>query len=245
MQGGWQEQARRCAWDFPDLTGPKADAQHPDDLVCMGADLEPATLLAAYSQGFFPMPGPVRIARRALTWWSPRRRGVLPLDRLRVTRSLARSCRRMEIRVDTAFEAVVRACADPSRDQGWIDDEFVAAYTRLHQEGFAHSVETWQDGELVGGLYGVAMGGLFAGESMFHRASDASKVTLVALVAMLSDQHAPSRLVDVQWSTPHLESLGVVEVPRARYVRDLLPVALTTPPPRLLPPDLSHVERSR
>ena len=245
MQVGWQQEARRCAWGFPDLTGPKVDDQHPDDLVCMGADLEPATLLAAYAQGFFPMPGPVRIARRTLTWWSPRRRGVLPLDRLRVTRSLARSCRRMEIRVDTAFETVVRACADPSRDQGWIDDEFAAAYARLHREGFAHSVETWQDGELVGGLYGVAMGGLFAGESMFHRARDASKVALVALVTMLTDQHARSRLVDVQWATPHLESLGVVEVSRARYVRDLLPVALTTPLPRLLPPDLSHVERSR
>ena len=113
------------------------------------------------------------------------RRGVLPLDRLRVSRSLRRSCREFEVRIDSAFEAVVARCADPSRPQGWIDRDIRSAYQRLHELGWAHSVETWRDGELVGGLYGVAIGGLFAGESMFHHARDASKVALVALVVSI------------------------------------------------------------
>ena len=153
----------------------------------IGADLEPGTLLAAYRTGLFPMP-----VRRGgeVAWWSPEPRGVIPLDGLRVTRSLARSCRRFDVRIDTAFGAVMRACADPRREAGWIDGRFVAAYTRLHELGWAHSVETWSrdeqgHDELVGGLYGVAIGGLFAGESMFHRRTDASKVALVALVERL------------------------------------------------------------
>lgn len=226
MAEGWREVAARCSWDFPDLTDPAADAASPDDLVCLGADLEVPTLVAAYAHGLFPMPGPVRVGRRALTWWSPLQRGVLPLDGIRVSRSLAKSCRRMEIRVDSAFDEVIHACADPRRDQGWIDDDFVAAYTRLHRAGFVHSVETWRDGELVGGLYGVTVGGLFAGESMFHRVRDASKVALVALVEMLCDAQAGDRVLDVQWATPHLASLGVVEVPRRRYLTELLPAAL-------------------
>ena len=231
MAEGWRGVAARCPWDFPDLTDPAADESFPDDLVCLGADLEAPTLLAAYARGLFPMPGPVRFARRTLTWWSPLRRGVLPLDGLRVTRSLAKSCRRMEIRVDTAFDEVIRACADPDRDQGWIDEDFVAAYTRLHVGGFAHSVETWRDGELVGGLYGVTVGGLFAGESMFHRARDASKVALVGLVEILRDEYADQRLLDVQWVTPHLATLGVVERPRASYL-GTLSAALGLPLPR-------------
>jgi leucyl/phenylalanyl-tRNA---protein transferase len=231
MTTRWRELAVRCPWEFPELTDPGADEAFPDDMVCLGADLEPETLLAAYSCGLFPMPGPVRLVRRTLTWWSPRQRGVLPLDGMRVSHSLAKSRRRMEIRVDTAFEQVIRACADPRRDQGWIDDDFVAAYTRLHREGFAHSVESWRGGELVGGLYGVSIGGLFAGESMFHRARDASKVALVGLVELLGDAHARQRVVDVQWRTPHLASLGVVEVPRRRYLTELLPAALELPAP--------------
>jgi leucyl/phenylalanyl-tRNA--protein transferase len=137
----------------------------------------------------------------------------------------------MEVRVDTAFDEVIRACADPSRDSGWIDEEIIDAYTELHDLGWAHSVEAWQDGRLVGGLYGVAIGGLFAGESMFHRVADASKVALVGLVDLLRDEYADQRLLDVQWSTPHLASLGVVEVRRSTYL-DLLGCALELPLPR-------------
>ncbi len=201
-------------WVFPD---PERTAA--DDLVAAGADLEPGTLLAAYRAGLFPMPDPA--AGQGVLWWSPRRRGVLPLDGLRVTRSLRRSCARLETRVDTAFAAVVEGCADPRREAGWIDEPIKAAYLRLHQLGWAHSVETWREGELVGGLYGVAIGGLFAGESMFHRVRDASKVALVALVDLLRDEYADARLLDVQWRTEHLASLGVVAVPRSAYLRRL------------------------
>ncbi len=238
MTWGWRARAAGAGWDFPDLTAPDSDEQFPDDAVCVGADLAPETLLLAYGRGLFPMPGPVRLGQGTLTWWSPRQRGILPLDRLRVSRSLAKSCRGMQIRVDTCFGEVIRACADPRREQGWIDESFVAAYTRLHREGYAHSVETWRDGELVGGLYGVSLGGLFAGESMFHRVRDASKVALVGLVEMLRDEHVDTRLLDVQWATPHLASLGVREVPRERYLSDLLPAALATPSPDLAPPSL-------
>jgi leucyl/phenylalanyl-tRNA--protein transferase len=215
-------------WVFPDVaTLPARDAG--DDLVGRGADLEPGTLLAAYRQGIFPMPADRR--RGGMLWWSPVLRGVLPLDGLRVSRSLRQSARRMQIRVDTAFDEVVAACGDPRRDGAWIDDRVVAAYTRLHELGWAHSVETWVDGRLVGGLYGVAIGGLFAGESMFHRARDASKVALVALVDLLRDEHAADRLLDVQWRTEHLASLGVVEVPRTTYLHRL-ERALELPLPR-------------
>jgi leucyl/phenylalanyl-tRNA--protein transferase len=209
-------------WDFP-------DSLHDidDDVVGVGADLKPATLLSAYRHGLFPMPGDPSMP---MLWWSPDPRGVLPLDSLRVSRSLRASARRMEVRVDTAFGEVIRACADPSRDSGWIDEEVVDAYTELHELGWAHSVEAWQDGALVGGLYGVAIGGLFAGESMFHRVTDASKVALVGLVGLLRDEYADRRLLDVQWSTPHLASLGVVEVRRSTYL-DLLDTALELPLP--------------
>ncbi len=214
-------------WVFPDVAAlPAEDAA--DDLVGMGADLEPGTLLAAYRQGLFPMPADVPGA--GLLWWSPVDRGVLPLDRLRVSRSLRQSARRLEVRVDTAFDEVIAACGDPRREGAWIDDRILVAYTRLHELGWAHSVETWRDGVLVGGLYGVAVGGLFAGESMFHRVRDASKVALVALVGMLRDEHAADRLLDVQWRTEHLASLGVEELPRAAYL-DRLHRALELPLP--------------
>ena len=208
-------------WLFPDVA--HADA---DDLVAVGADLAPGTLLAAYRAGLFPMPGDTD----AMLWWSPVERGILPLDRLRVSRSLRQAVGRMEIRVDTAFPEVLAACADPARDSGWIDDEIADAYTALHRLGWAHSVEAWQDGALVGGLYGVAVGGLFAGESMFHRVRDASKVALVGLVDLMRDEHAERRLLDVQWRTPHLASLGVVTVGRPTYLR-LLGDALAVPLP--------------
>ena len=152
-----------------------------DDLVGLGADLEPGTLLMAYRAGLFPM-GVGDDGTAPTGWWSPDPRGVLLPGQLRVTRSLRKSRRRFELRVDTAFPEVVAGCADPRRDGGWITPELIAAYTRLYELGWAHSVETWQDGELVGGLYGLAVGGLFAGESMFHRVSDGSKIALVHLV---------------------------------------------------------------
>ncbi|MGY2877017.1 leucyl/phenylalanyl-tRNA---protein transferase [Marmoricola sp. URHA0025 HA25] len=200
-----------------------------DDLVAGGGDLEPSTLLAAYRHGLFPMPA--ELDSEQICWWSPVRRGVLPLDGLRVSRSLRASMRRFEVRVDTAFAEVVDGCADPHRESRWINQEIVAGYTRLHELGWAHSVETWRDGELVGGLYGVAIGGLFAGESMFSRVTDASKVALVHLVDLLRDERAPARLLDTQWQTPHLASLGVVEIPRAEYLRRLdVALGLHLPP---------------
>ncbi|MEV7429587.1 MULTISPECIES: leucyl/phenylalanyl-tRNA--protein transferase [unclassified Nocardioides] len=217
------------AWAFGDPAG----YDPLDDLVAVGADLAPGTLLAAYRQGLFPMPSGT--PGDPMYWFCPVRRGVLPLDGLTVSRSLRRSCRDFDVRVDTAFAAVVDACGDPRRPQGWIDEDIRAAYLRLHELGWAHSVEAWRDGELVGGLYGVAVGGLFAGESMFHTARDASKVALVGLVERLRDEHAADRLLDVQWSTPHLASLGVVEVPRATYL-DRLRRAVRLPlPPGLVP----------
>jgi leucyl/phenylalanyl-tRNA--protein transferase len=203
-----------CAWRFP-----PPEAADEQGLVCVGGDLEPGTLLAAYRMGLFPMP----VARRKLAWWSPDPRGVLPLDRLRVSRSLRKSAAAYEVRFDTAFSDVMQACGDPRRPHGWITKEFVAAYTRLHELGWAHSVETWRGDELVGGLYGVSINGFFAGESMFHRATDASKVALVALVEHLRATHAS--LLDVQWLTPHLASLGAVALARIDYL-DLLAVAL-------------------
>ena len=158
---------------------------------------------------------------REIGWFSPDPRAVLPLDALRVTRSLRRSLRRFDVTVDTAFVDVVRACADPSRDGAWIDERVLEAYTRLHQLGWTHSVEVRDpaDGSLVGGLYGIHIGGLFAGESMFHRTTDASKVALVALVDRL--RAIGVELLDVQWLTPHLASLGVVEIPRREYLARL------------------------
>jgi leucyl/phenylalanyl-tRNA--protein transferase len=198
-------------WDLPPATS--ADR---DGIVGVGADLAPGTILQAYRQGLFPMP----LGRDGrLGWWSPDPRGVLPLDGVAVSRSLRRSLRRYEVRIDTAFDAVVAACADPSRSGGWIDAEIVAGYRRLHDLRWVHSVEAWApDGELAGGLYGVAIGGLFAGESMFHTRTDASKVALVALVGILADG-VPGRLLDVQWRTDHLASLGAVDVARADYLR--------------------------
>jgi leucyl/phenylalanyl-tRNA--protein transferase len=201
-------------WLFAD-----PDDDRYGDLVGLGADLEPGTLLAAYRRGLFPMPGESR--DDPLLWFSPVRRGILPLGGLKVSKSLRRSMRTFEIRVDTAFDEVVAGCADPSRPQGWIDDDIRTAYADLHRLGWAHSVEAWREGRLAGGLYGVAVGGLFAGESMFHRETDASKVALAGLVSLLSDAHAETRLLDVQWSTPHLASLGVVEVDRHDYLARL------------------------
>lgn len=189
-----------------------------DDVVALGADLEPGTVLAAYRSGLFPM----RLSRGGpLAWWSPDPRGVIALDGLHVSRSLRRSCRRFEITVDHAFETVMRACADPRRPSGWIDESFVDAYCRLHELGWAHSVEVWADRALAGGLYGVAIGGLFAAESMFTRVRDASKVALVALAQRA--RAVGASLIDVQLPTPHLASMGALTISREHYLRVLAP----------------------
>jgi len=194
-------------WRMPD-----ALTAGDSDLVAVGADLQPGTILEAYRHGLFPMPAEGRLA-----WWSPQMRAILPLDNLRVSRSLRKSCARFEVRVDTAFGEVISACAAPDRRGAWISADIRLAYRHLHDLGWAHSIEAWSsDGELAGGLYGIAIGGLFAGESMFHRQTDASKVALVALVRLL--QKGGAQLLDVQWPTPHLTSLGVVEIPRADYL---------------------------
>jgi leucyl/phenylalanyl-tRNA--protein transferase len=193
----------------------RADA---DGLVGVGGDLEPGTLLEAYRHGLFPMP--IDETDR-IGWWSPDPRGVLTPDALRVTRSLRRSCRRYQLRVDSAFDDVVSACADPGRAGGWITPSMAHAYGRLHELGWAHSFEAWDDLGLAGGLYGVAIGGLFAGESMFHRRADASKVALVGLVEALCSDGSTDRLIDVQWRTEHLGSLGVVELARPQYLARL------------------------
>lgn len=200
-----------------DLPSPSPD---DGDVVAVGADLEPGTLLQAYRKGLFPMYLP----DGHLGWWSPVERAILPLDRLRISRSLRRSTRRFRVSVDADFEGVIRGCVESDRPDGWITEDFVTAYTSLHRLGWAHSVEVWDDsGELAGGLYGVAIGGLFAGESMFHRARDASKVALVHLVVVMSQ--GGGELLDVQWLTPHLESLGAVVIGRDLYL-ERLPSAL-------------------
>ena len=193
-----------CPWVFDATQWPD------DDCVAAGADLEPSTLVEAYRRGAFPMPHDDE-----LLWWSPLRRGVLVPADLRVSRSLSRSVKRFDVTVDETFEEVIDACADPSRPGSWIDSPIRDAYVRMHELGWAHSVETRDDdGTLVGGLYGLSIGGLFAGESMFHRATDASKVALVELVRRVGTDG----LIDTQWSTPHLASLGVVEWSREVYL---------------------------
>jgi leucyl/phenylalanyl-tRNA--protein transferase len=200
-----------------------------DEVVAVGGDLTLSSLETAYTHGLFPMrlgglTGP-------LGWWSPNPRGVLPLTGLRVSRSLRRSVHRYDVSVDSAFTDVIEACArrsDPTN--GWIGPDFREAYTVAHRHGIAHSIEVWSGPDLVGGLYGVGYGGLFAGESMFSRARDASKVALVALVHLLAADADERRLLDVQWVTPHLGSLGAVALSRSEYLRRLQ-VALTAPEP--------------
>jgi leucyl/phenylalanyl-tRNA--protein transferase len=192
-----------------------------DDLIGVSREIDAEMVLDAYRSGVFPMP----IRRRLMGWWSPLDRGVLPLDGLRVTRSLRKRLGRYEIRVDTDFAQVLARCADPKRPGSWIDARIRAIYTQLHQQGIVHSVEAWNaDGVLVGGLYGVGLGGLFAGESMFHDpvlGRDASKAALVGLVERLRAAGGADRLLDVQWRTDHLATLGVVEIDRSDYLTRL------------------------
>ncbi len=201
-----------------------------DDLVGIGADLEPGTLLMAYRAGLFPM-GLGEVGAPPTGWWSPDPRGVLLPGQVKVSRSLCKSLRLFDIRVDTAFAEVVALCADPSREGAWITPEMTAAFTHLHELGWAHSVEAWRGGELLGGLYGLALGGLFAGESMFHLATDASKCALVGLTDLAFEDGDPRRVIDVQWATPHLSSLGVAEIARSDYLARLERSLLLPLPP--------------
>ena len=197
-------------WEFPE------PSEWPDeDVIAAGADLQPATLIAAYRRGLFPMnlEGPPH----RLGWWSPNPRGILPLDGMRVSRSLRQSAKRFSARMDTCFTEVMQACANPVRKGVWITPKFISAFTTLHHLGWAHSVEVFdRNGHLAGGLYGVRINGLFAGESMFYRQRDASKVALMALVDLM--RTTGLTLLDVQWQTAHLASLGAVEVPRRHYL---------------------------
>jgi leucyl/phenylalanyl-tRNA--protein transferase len=198
-----------CRWSFPSPELWPDD----DDIVAVGADLETDTLLYAYAHGMFPMV----LNKKNLAWWSPVDRGVIPLDGLRITRSVRQSAKKFTCTVNTSFLDVMKLCATSHTDGNWINDDFIDAYTELHQEGHAHSVEVWnKKGELVGGLYGLRINGLFAGESMFHRETDASKVALMHLVDLMNLDGM--QLLDTQWNTDHLASLGCTSVTRADYL---------------------------
>lgn len=199
-------------WAFP-----SAQRAHHSGLVAAGGDLAPGTLLAAYRSGLFPMPGDVA---GEIHWWSPDPRGVIELDAFHASRSLQRSRRRFDVRVDTCFRQVVTTCSALDRPGAWITEPIVDAYCQLHELGWAHSVEVFDtDGTLVGGLYGVGIGGFFAGESMFHLVTDASKMAVWALVDVLAAGGAT--LFDVQWTTDHLRTLGATDLSRDRYLQRL------------------------
>jgi len=199
----------------------------PNGLLAAGADLSPERLLDAYSRGIFPWFS----EGEPILWWSPHPRMVLFPGELKVSRSLRRTVARatFETRFDTAFEEVMRECAAPRDGQAgtWIVPEMVAAYTRLHERGFAHSVESWKDGRLAGGLYGILLGRVFFGESMFSRESDASKAALVKLVERLRSLEV--RVIDCQQATRHLASLGAREIPRREFAQ-LLAESIQYPP---------------
>jgi leucyl/phenylalanyl-tRNA--protein transferase len=203
--------------------------EEPNGLLAAGADLSLPRLLEAYRNGIFPWFG----RDQPILWWSPDPRMVLLPAELKVSRSLARTVRnaRFEVRADTAFDAVLDGCRQPRRGESgtWITEEMASAYGVLHRAGFAHSVETWLDGELVGGLYGVALGRAFFGESMFARVSDASKVALVALARQL--QHWNFGVIDCQMNTAHLASFGAREIPRAEFTRRLRELVHYAPVP--------------
>lgn len=204
----------------PDLEWPKE--------TFFGSTWQPEVLIAAYARGLFPMPYEIDGSEIAIGWWSPQPRAIFQPDQIRVTRSLKQSQKKFKVTVNAAFGEVVRACGDPSRPQGWINESVVAAYEELHSRGLAHSIEVWnQAGVLVGGLYGLELGGLFAGESMFHTERDASKVALVHLANLLND--GANRVIDSQWPTDHLETLGVKTVLRQHYVAGLAELLKISP----------------
>ncbi len=206
----------------PEPLFPPALLAEPEGLLAIGGDLKPGRLLAAYRQGIFPwyeQGGPI-------LWWSPDPRLVLFLEDLRISKRLARTIRqaRFETRYDTAFAQVIKACAEvqrPHEDGTWITPEMQQAYIRLHQLGHAHSMESWREGRLVGGIYGVRVGRCFCGESMFHHESDASKVALATLAERLKQEGV--ELIDCQVPSEHLLRLGARKIPRARFLAFLKP----------------------
>jgi len=203
--------------------------RNPNGLLCAGADLSMERLLAAYRSGIFPWYS----GGEPILWWSPDPRMVLFCDELKVSRSLAKNLRNkgFELRIDSAFSRVIRACAEPRKGEPgtWISKEMQAAYVALHRAGHAHSFETWQEDRLVGGLYGVAIGRAFFGESMFSRATDASKVALVGLVEELRRRGFP--MIDCQQRTPLLASLGARTIPRRQFLRRVAALVHYPEPP--------------
>ena len=204
------EEERDVPWIDPRLG-------EPEGLIGVGGDLSPALLLRAYSEGVFPWFS----EGDPVLWWSPDPRAIIELDGLHVSRRLARTIRsgKFRVTIDRQFEAVMRACGEARPDGTWVTDEMIAAYSRLNREGHAHSLEVWHGDALAGGIYGVAIGGLFAGESMFHTVTDASKVALAALVEHLKNRGYA--LFDVQMKTEHTERMGAVEIARDSYLARL------------------------
>lgn len=214
---------------FTRIVFPDPEEADVDGLLAVGGDLMPGTLLQAYARGIFPW------SVQPITWWSPDPRAVFEIDQFKVSRRLTRVIRqgRFRITFDAAFPEVMKHCSRsaPGREETWISPEFVKAYSKLHQLGFAHSAEAWLDERLVGGVYGVSIGGFFAGESMFHLETDAGKVALAALMARLRERGY--RLFDSQQANPATRNLGVVEIPRPDYLerlRDAIALPVTFGP---------------
>lgn len=202
------------------LRFPDPRQANPGGILAIGGDLSVPRLMLAYQSGIFPW------SVNPITWWSPNPRAIFELDRFHVSRSLARTLRRgiFEISTDCAFRRVMEGCAFGRPDGNWISPEFIEAYTQLHKAGHAHSVECWHAGRLAGGIYGVAIGGFFAGESMFHRVSEASKVALYHLIQILRE--AGFALFDIQMLTPITQQLGAVSITREEYLHRLAPACL-------------------
>ena len=210
-------------WDFP-----TPEQMPKDDLVTLGADLKPETLIDSYKHGIFPMHLQIE-NKREIGWWSPQQRGILPLDKINISSSLKKSMKKYFVTFDQDFDAVIEGCGDDKRPKGWINKDIKIAYKKLFDLGYVHSVEVWnKKDELVGGLYGVEVNGLFAGESMFHKETDASKTAMVYLVNQLKEAGG-ERIFDVKWQTPHLKSMGVIKISRAKYI-SLLPEVMNTTP---------------
>jgi leucyl/phenylalanyl-tRNA--protein transferase len=196
----------------PELTWPK--------LTKFGSTWDPEILLTAYRTGLFPMPYEIDGQESAIGWWSPEPRAVFYPDEIHISKSMKSAMKKFQVTVDENFEAVIRACGNPERESGWINENVVSAFTALHRIGVAHSIEVWDlDGELAGGLYGLELGGLFAGESMFHSTTNASKVALIHLAGLLND--GLGRVIDTQWMTDHLKSMGAKPINRKDYSQNL------------------------
>ena len=212
-----------------DVRGVPSALTAETDIVGIGGTVTPASLLAGYAMGIFPMA--IEIAERgsAIGWYAPAERAVLRPPGMHISRSLRRSLKHFDITYDTAFGDVVAGCADPSREHGWITLEYRVAYERLHRAGHAHSVEVWQARELVGGLIGIELGGLFCADSKFRRVTDASKAAVAGLSRlMFAGEAGQHRMIDAQWMTGHLASLGFQTIPRENYAR-LVPELLAVP----------------